>query len=169
MRAMNELRIVFSVRFLCISSHRIEQSLTRHEGFSDIPGKVLDRPPTSLRAVLVYGPNEGLVRERARAYTQAYHRAADGSVSDIRGLTHSLARRYGGLFEHVEARSLTGKRRVLVITEADDRLTKNLVKVVSETKNDTLSHFARRGPDSRSSLRKICRAAGTLCSHCLLR
>ena len=115
-----------------------------------------DKPPASVRVVLVYGPNEGLARERVRTLAHAIigQPADPFRMSEV--ASQSLARDLGAFFEHVEARSLTGKRCVLVITEADDRLTKHLVKVVSETKSDTFLILQAGALDSRSSLRKIC-------------
>ena len=103
-----------------------------------------DKPPASVRAVLVYGPNEGLVRERV----QALIHAIIGQPMDpfrIRGFIAIFGARYESV-SNILRRSLTGKRRVLVITEANDRLTKSCESLLRQKTN--LSHFAYGTLDS---------------------
>lgn len=120
------------------------------------------KPTPSVRAVLVYGANEGLVRERAQTLVAAIADSPSDPFRISEVSSSALARDQGLFFEEVEARSLTGQRRVLIINDADDRLTKGLVRVLSETKSDTFLVLCADNLESRSSLRKAFEAQSYL-------
>jgi DNA polymerase III subunit delta len=82
----------------------------------------LAKPDPKLRAILVYGPDQGLVRERAEALAKAAVPALDDpfSVSVISGAM--LASDPARLHDEMAAQSLTGGRRLLRVREAGDGL-----------------------------------------------
>jgi DNA polymerase-3 subunit delta len=82
----------------------------------------LAKPDPKLRAILVYGPDQGLVRERAEALAKAAVPALDDpfSVAVISGA--ALASDPARLHDEMAAQSLTGGRRLLRVREAGDAL-----------------------------------------------
>ena len=88
--------------------------------------KFLKRLDNSLRAVLVYGSNEGLMAEHVKNFTKAIcddvndpFRVAYLNGADVNADPGILFGEYG-------SQSLMGGRRVIVVCDADNNLTKNL-------------------------------------------
>src|SRR5690242_18510888 len=77
------------------------------------------RDPGSCRAVLLYGDDDGLVRERAEQLTKV----AVGSLHDPFRIAELRRDTGEGLLEEAAALSLTGGRRVVRVREATDGLT----------------------------------------------
>jgi DNA polymerase-3 subunit delta len=82
------------------------------------------RPDPKARAVLVYGPDEGLVRERVQTLMKTVvedlndpFRVADLAQSAVKSDPALLA-------DEAAAMALTGGRRVVRLRDADDGVTK---------------------------------------------
>ncbi len=99
-----------------------------------LQGPAIDRflraPDPQVRAVLVYGPDGGLVRQRARQL--ARHVIADADdpfrVADL--AQDAIVSDPARLFDEAAAQSLTGGRRLIRIRPAGDRLTPALATVL---------------------------------------
>lgn len=116
-------------------------------------------PDPSIHAVLVYGPDEGLVRERAASI-------AGSVVSDLADpfrvtelLPGQIVDDPALLSDEMAAMAMTGGRRVVRVRQAGDTLTKNLTPVIEQAGEALLVVEAGDLPP-RSSLRKAFEAAG---------
>jgi DNA polymerase-3 subunit delta len=93
--------------------------------------RFLARPPDEVAVVLVYGADEGLVRERATAAMRGVLGADIDdpfrlAVLDADPLRQDPAR----LADEAAQLSLLGGRRVVRVRDADDRLAKTLATVL---------------------------------------
>ena len=113
------------------------------------------RPDPKARAVLVYGPDEGLVRERAERLTEAVaadprdpfrvvHLSADDVRSDPARLTDEAA-----------AQSLTGGRRVVRLRSAGDAVTASLRQALATAGGDSVMVLEAGELGPRSTLRTL--------------
>lgn len=117
------------------------------------------RPPAKARVVLVFGPDEGLVRERVRALMLSVvadlndpFRVADLSSSQLKSDPLRLADEMGAL-------ALGGGRRVVRVRDADDSLTKPVQALLDHAVGDALLVLQSGELASKSSLRKAVEAA----------
>jgi DNA polymerase III subunit delta len=113
-------------------------------------------PPAAALAVLVYGPDEGLVRERATALTR--HVVPD--PKDPFGIAEipagELADNPAKLLDEAQSISMLGGRRVVRVRDATDKTTaaaKAALKALKPGDNLVLIEAAELGP--RSSLRLL--------------
>jgi DNA polymerase-3 subunit delta len=117
------------------------------------------RPDPKARAVLVYGPDEGLVRERVQTLMKTVvedlndpFRVADLAQSAVKSDPALLA-------DEAAAMALTGGRRVVRLRDADDGVTKAFKALLDDPVGDAL--IIAQGGDlaAKSSLRKLFEAA----------
>lgn len=113
------------------------------------------RPDPKVRAVLVYGPDEGLVRERVQRLMRTVvddlndpFRVADLSASQVKNDPALLA-------DEAAALALTGGRRVVRLRDADDSHNKAFQAFLSGTPGDALVIAQAGDLASKSSLRKL--------------
>jgi len=116
-------------------------------------------PPANVRAMLVYGPDEGLVRERAKNLVVSV--SPDPSdpfrVADLTGpvLDDDPAR----LVDEAAAMALTGGRRVVRIDRAGDKQAKQFSAFLKDPVGDSLIVVLGGDLPARSSLRKVFESA----------
>src|SRR5712691_8070383 len=98
----------------------------------------LRRPDPDIRAVLLYGPDAGLVRERAEAVARTVcpdlrdpFRVADLAASVLAADPARLA-------DEAAQISLTGGRRVIRVREAGDALAPLFARFLADAVGDTL-------------------------------
>lgn len=98
----------------------------------------LKKPDMNIKAVLLYGQNEGLIAEYVKKLvrtvsTDMYDPFATAYLNwdDVKGDIGVLAAEYNG-------QSLMGGRRVIVLKDADNNLTKPLGELLSDSPSDTL-------------------------------
>ncbi len=128
-------------------------------GFRDIEGFAKNPDPKAL-AVLIYGPDEGLVRERLKLLTKnvvsdpndAFNVTdlTAGKVSDTPAL----------LMDEAQSISMLGGRRVIRLRDASDKITaiiKDTLAALKAGDNLVLVEAGELGP--RSSLRQLFEAA----------
>ena len=121
----------------------------------------LRRPDPEIRAILFYGPDAGLVRERADAVARLIcpelhdaFRVADLTASAIVGDPARL---------HDEAAqiSLMGGRRVIRVRDGGDQLAQTLVRFLADPPGDALTVIEAGDLPGRSSLRRAFDEAAT--------
>ena len=88
----------------------------RIEGF-------LRRPDPSVRAVLFYGPDNGLVRERADTVARGVCPDQHDPFRVVDILGSAIAKDPARLADEVASMALTGGRRLIRIRDADDSVT----------------------------------------------
>jgi len=124
--------------------------------------RFIREPDPALIAVLVYGPDQGLVRERARKIVSSVVEdlADPFRVTELTAavLLDDPVR----LSDEVGALSLTGGRRVVRLGDAGDATTKTLDGVLSTASaNDVLVVVEAGDLGPRSKLRKLFEDSGT--------
>jgi DNA polymerase-3 subunit delta len=117
-------------------------------------------PDPSLRAVLVYGPDAGLVRERVEALVKAVAEdpADPFRVSElgVREIMEDPAR----LGDEAAALSLSGGRRAVRLRQAGDDLAPQFKDFFATGRGEALVVVEAGDLPSRSALRKIFEGAG---------
>lgn len=113
------------------------------------------RPDAAIRAVLVYGPDGGLVRERMNALARSVvddladpFRVADLSDGDLRNDPARLA-------DEAAAIAMLGGRRVVRVRGAGDTLSKTFESFLDNPAGDALVVVEGGDLGPRSSLRKL--------------
>lgn len=117
-------------------------------------------PQAYAQAILVYGPDEGLVRERMGNF--AKHIVADindpFNVVEITGGT--IEDDPSRLIDEAKSISMLGGRRVIRVRDAEDKITTILKEVLkSLTADDALILIEGKNLGSKSSLRALCENA----------
>lgn len=112
-------------------------------------------PDTKAQAVLVYGPDSGLVRERTQALVNSVlkgdkdpFRLADLDSGTLKADPARLA-------DEVAALSLTGGRRVVKVRDATDTLTSLVSGFLDDVIGDALVVFYAGDLGPRSTIRKL--------------
>ena len=94
--------------------------------------------PHNIRGVVIYGSNEGMISTLAQQFIKAIssdvYDAFHVSYLDMSDITADV----GALYAEFNAQSLMGGRRVVVIKEATNLLTKVLKELFSSSPSDTL-------------------------------
>ena len=122
------------------------------------PAKVegfLRTPPATCRIVLIYGPDEGLVSERAKALVERFTQdpADPFAVSVLKA--SQLRQDPAQLLDEVTALSLTGGARVVLVEEAGEALSE-LLPAVLEAPEGSARVIVKAGDlPAKSSLRKL--------------
>ncbi len=119
----------------------------------------LKSPDPAVRAVLVYGPDQGLIRERINLLIRSV--LDDPSVPfRLSELTATILRdEPGRLRDEAAALSFTGGRRVVVVRDAGDTLGATFQSFLSSPIGDALILVEADDLSARSSLRKAFEAS----------
>jgi DNA polymerase-3 subunit delta len=122
----------------------------------------LRKPTAAIRAALLYGPDAGLVRERADRLTEAVcpdirdpFRVAELSGS-------ALAADPARLADERMQLSLVGGRRVVRVRDGSDAVTSLLGPALSQARGDSLVVIEAGDLPARSSLRKLCEGSAEI-------
>ncbi len=122
--------------------------------------RFLRRPDPSVVCTLVYGPDQGLVRERAE--TLVRHVAEDLNdpfrVVELTGV--SVGNDPARLADEAAALSFTGGRRVVRVRAASDGLTKVFEGFLAHAHGDAMVVVEAGDLGKRSSLRRVFERAG---------
>ncbi|MCQ8239274.1 DNA polymerase III subunit delta [Rhizosaccharibacter radicis] len=110
--------------------------------------------PGAMRALLLFGEDAGLIRERALLAT----RAVAGSLDDPFRVATLGRDAHDRLEEEIGALSLTGGRRVVWVREATDTVTAPLQRALGRPNTDCLVVLEAPGLASRSKLRALVEA-----------
>ncbi|MGE0715320.1 MAG: DNA polymerase III subunit delta, partial [Alphaproteobacteria bacterium] len=112
------------------------------------------KPDAAVRAVLVYGPDAGLVRERAEALGRTVLAELDDPfrVSLLTGA--AVAADPARLGEEASAQSLVGGRRLVRVRDATDAATPGFAAVLQAPTGDTLI-VAEAGDLRPGALRRL--------------
>lgn len=115
----------------------------------------LKSPDAGLRAILIYGPDQGLVRERIE-------RLAKTVVPDLRDpfrvadLPQARLAADGALLsDEASAIAMTGGRRVVIVRDVTDTLTPLVGSFLDHPTGDALVLFEAGELSARSTLRKL--------------
>ena len=113
----------------------------------------ISSPPETVRAILLYGPDAGLIRERAEILTrlivddpQDPFRVADFSANELRDDPARLS-------DEASAIAFTGGRRVVRIRETTDSIAKSIISFCQDPLGDALVIIEAGALTPRSKLR----------------
>ena len=119
----------------------------------------LDSPAPDVRAVLLYGPDAGLVRERADGLV----RGVAGDLGDPFRVAElspdEVAKEPARLFDEAAAIAMTGGRRALRLRGPGDGISSVLSEFLDDPPGDSLVVLEAGDLPPRSRLRKLCEAA----------
>jgi len=120
----------------------------------------LKRPDEAITVALVYGPDEGLVRERADLLVKAILGDAGDDPFRLALLTADTIRKDpASLADEAAAMSLMGGRRVVRVRDAADGISQALKHVLETGRSgDALLVLEAGDLGKSSSLRKLCEA-----------
>lgn len=114
--------------------------------------KYLKKPELQIKGFVVYGTNDGLVNEYTRKLIATVSRdlydpfsVAYFNGSDVNADISSLISEYS-------SQSLMGGRRVIIVKDADNNLTKHIKAMFDASKSDTLVIFSSTSLNKKSSL-----------------
>jgi len=119
----------------------------------------LRKPDPGVRAVLVYGPDAGLVRERAETLARGVVDDLTDPflVSDLMG--DSVASDPARLADEAAALALTGGRRVVRVRDCGDNIVRAAENLLSGPSGDSLTVLQAGELGPRSPLRKLFESA----------
>ena len=121
----------------------------------------LENPDPAVRAVLVYGPDEGLVRERIRALTLTVVEDPEDPFRVVDVESTTLRNDPARLADEAAALSLTGGRRVVRLHRPEDGLSPLFKAFLDESPGDALVLVDGGDLPARSALRKVFEGAKT--------
>lgn len=139
-----------------------------------LKGKAIDafvaNPTDNVYAVLIYGPDAGLVRERAKTLAAAILGEATGDPFRSMELQQSeLLADAARLHDEAAALSLIGGRRVIRIVDVDDRLAGAVTSLLESGPFESLTIFEADDLPARSKLRGLFeKAAGVVALPCYI-
>jgi DNA polymerase-3 subunit delta len=121
--------------------------------------RFLSRPDPAIRAVVVYGPDEGLVRERT--HRLGHHVVADmNDPFRVAVLTaEALAADPSLLADEASSLSLMGGRRLIRVRDGSDKITRAMTALLGAPSGDSLTVVEAGDLPARSSLRKLAEAS----------
>ena len=118
------------------------------------------KPDLKVRAILVYGPDQGLVRERADAFAKAVVPDLDDPFRVATLAAAVIAGDPARLHDEMAAQSLTGGRRLLRVREASDAIGELCDELLEDLPaGDSLCIVEAGDLAARSSLRRAFEAA----------
>ena len=100
--------------------------------------KYLKKPDLSVKAFVIYGSNDGLVNEYVKKLIQTVSKDLYDPFSVVYFNCADVLADIGALFAEYTSQSLMGGRRVIVVKDADNNLTKHLKTLFDGTPSDTL-------------------------------
>lgn len=117
--------------------------------------KYLKKPDNVLRCVVIYGSNEGLQAEYVKKFTAAISPDLYDPFQVVYLNASDVNSDAGVLFGEYNGQSLMGGRRVVVVRDGDNNLTKTIKALFENSKSDTLLIISSLSLNKKSSLVKL--------------
>ena len=114
--------------------------------------RFVKKPDTSLKCVVIYGTNDGLVAEYVKQFAQAIVPDLNDAFQISQLLWDNISSDTGALAGEYGAQSLMGGRRVVIVKEVDNNITKPLKAMLETVKSDTLLILSSSTLNKKSSL-----------------
>lgn len=114
--------------------------------------KYLKKPDETLKAFVIYGANDGLVAEYVKKLAKTVCPDLYDPFQVVYFNGSDINAEPANLFAEYTARSLMGGRRVILIKDADNNLTKHLKVLLDGTPSDTLLLISSSALNKKSSL-----------------
>lgn len=117
------------------------------------------KPPKNVVAILVYGPDGGLVRERGRALVRGMLGGNDDPFRFVELDAGTLSDDPARILDESASISLTGESRVVLVRQADEKAVKAFDPVLDLERSEALFVVEAGDLGPRSGLRKAFEAA----------
>ena len=114
--------------------------------------KYIKKPDLAYKSFVIYGSNDGLVNEYVKKLVQTISKDLYDPFSVVYFNCADVLADIGSLFAEYTSQSLMGGRRVIVIKDADNNLTKHLKTMFDGTPSDTLVIISSTSLNKKSSL-----------------
>jgi DNA polymerase-3 subunit delta len=121
--------------------------------------RFLSNPDPAVRAVVIYGGDEGLVRERAQSLAQRIVPDLNDPFRVALLAADALAGDPSLLTDEACALSMMGGRRLIRVRDGSDKTTRALTALLDGPANDSLTIIEAGELSARSSLRKLAEAS----------
>ncbi|MBP5399301.1 MAG: DNA polymerase III subunit delta [Alphaproteobacteria bacterium] len=119
----------------------------------------------NIKAILVYGSNDGLILDSIKRLARSVCADLNDAfqVADISG--ESVLEDFGKLVAEYNAQSLMGGRRVIIVREISDRLSKDIRKMLDESKSDNLLLMYATDLNKKSALVKLAESSNDMAGY----
>lgn len=119
----------------------------------------------SIKAILVYGSNDGLVLDSVKRLARSVCADLNDAfqVADISG--DDVANDFGKLCAEYNAQSLMGGRRVIIVRDVPNQLSKDVRKMLDESKTDNLLLMYANDLNKKSALVKLAETSDDMASY----
>ena len=114
--------------------------------------RFLKKPDISLKCVVVYGTNDGLIAEYVKQFALSVVSDLDDAFQVSQLLWDNISGDEGALAGEYGAQSLMGGRRVVIVKDVDNNITKPLKSMLETVKSDTLLILSSTSLNKKSSL-----------------
>ncbi len=116
--------------------------------------KFVQQPDAKLRAVLIFGSDEGLVRERAKAVAEAIVEDLNDPFRTVSLTQPELQDDPARLADEAAAMAMTGGQRLIQVTSVTDRLGKLFTEFLADPPGDGFVLVTAGDLTAKGSLRK---------------
>lgn len=113
-------------------------------------------PDPKARVILIYGPDDGLMRERAKTIGKTVTPDLDDPFNVITLTTEILAEDPARLNDEAKAMSMMGGARLIRVENAEDKLTPLLKEYLEDPSAENIVILLAGELGPRSSLRQLC-------------
>ncbi len=121
--------------------------------FKDVDiAKYLKNPDSGIKCIIIFGTNEGKVADYCSQFAKTVCPDLNDAFRVVNINIDILNKDVGILFGEYNAQSLLGGRRVVIVKDASDTLTKHLKILFDENKSDTLLILTSTSLNTKSSL-----------------
>lgn len=125
----------------------------------------IKKPDPQIKAFLLYGQNEGLIAEYSKKLVLTVSKDLYDPFSVVYLNWDEIKNDIGTLSAEYNSRSLMGDRRVIVLRDADNNLTKPLFEILEKSSSDTLLIICgNSGLNKSSSLINTSNSSGFIAS-----
>jgi len=114
--------------------------------------KFLKKADDTIKVVVIYGSNDGLVAEYVKKFAQAIVPDLNDAFQVANLLWDNVSGDFGVVAGEYGAQSLMGGRRVVVVKDVDNNITKPLKSMLETVKSDTLLILSSASLNKKSSL-----------------
>lgn len=117
--------------------------------------KFIRQPDKNIKAILVYGSNEGLQLDTVKRLAKSICPNLQDAFQVAELNAAAVASDIGILYGEFNGQSLMGGRRVIIIREVSNEITKHLRKMFEQSSSDNLLLMCSSGLNKKSSLVKL--------------
>ena len=114
--------------------------------------RYLKSPDLGIKCVVIYGTNEGKVSEYCSQFAKTVCENLNDAFRVVSLNMDLINKDVGVLFGEYNAQSLLGGRRVIIVKDVTDVITKHLKTLFEENKSDTLLILSSSSLNTKSSL-----------------